>query len=105
MFLLIISIILLLLLKKRFPIHKILINRTLIFLSLWLIIGTTIRHFINDEPKRTYTDMEMAQTFIEDNPDLCKRAKTRIMDDGTVKIVLRKGKSLYLKDGVLTSKK
>ena len=49
--------------------------------------------------------MEMAQTFIEDNPDLCKKAKTRILDDGTIKIVLKKGKSLYLKDGVITSKK
>ncbi len=76
------------------------------FLSIWLIIGLTLRHFLAGEPyKRTHTDMEMAQTFIKDNPDLCKRAKTRIMDDGTIKIVLRKGKSLYLKDGVITSKK
>jgi len=64
-----------------------------------------MRHFLAGEPKKTYTDMEMAQTFIEDNPDLCKRAKTRILDDGTIKIVLKKGKSLYLKDGVITSKK
>ena len=49
--------------------------------------------------------MEMAQTFIEDNPDLCRKAKTKILDDGTIKIILRKGKSLYLKDGVLTSRK
>jgi len=105
MFIIISTIILIFFLRKRFPTHKLLINRTLIFLSIWLVIGTTIRHFISGEPKRTYTDMEMAQTFIEDNPKLCKRAKTRIMDDGTVKIVLRKGKSLYLKDGVLTSKK
>jgi hypothetical protein len=45
----------------------------------------------------------MAQTFIKDNPKLCKEAKTRIMDDGTVKIILRKGKYLKLKDGVLTN--
>jgi hypothetical protein len=105
MFIIISTIIILVLLRKKFPIHKLLINRTLIFLSLWLIIGLTLRHFLAGEPKKTYTDMEMAQTFIEDNPDLCKRAKTRIMDDGTIKIVLRKGKSLYLKDGVITSKK
>ena len=78
-------------------------NRTIIFLSIWLVIGATIRHFINDEPKRTYTDMEMAQTFIKDNPKLCKRAKTKILDDGTIKIILKKGKSLKLKDGVLTT--
>jgi hypothetical protein len=64
-----------------------------------------MRHFLSGEPTKTYTDMEMAQTFIEDNPDLCKKAKTMIMDDGTIKIVLRKGKSLSLKDGVITSKK
>jgi len=64
-----------------------------------------MRHFISGEPKKTYTDIEMAQTFIEDNPDICKKAKTRILDDGTIKIVLKKGKSLYLKDGVLTSRR
>ena len=47
----------------------------------------------------------MAQTFIKDNPDLCKRAKTKIMDDGTVRIILKRGKSLYLKSGVITSRK
>jgi hypothetical protein len=64
-----------------------------------------MRHFLNGEPKKTYTDIEMAQTFIKDNPKLCKKAKTKIMDDGTIKIVLKKGKPLYLKDGVVTSKK
>jgi len=49
--------------------------------------------------------MEMAQAYIQDNPELCKKAKTKILDDGTIKIVLRKGKLLYLKDGVITSKK
>ena len=105
MFYLIITIILLFFLRKRFPIHKILINRTLIVLSVWLVIGLTLRYILSDEPSKVYTDMEMAQTFIEDNPDLCRKAKTRILDDGTIKIVLKKGKSLYLKDGVITSKK
>jgi hypothetical protein len=62
-----------------------------------------MKHFLSGEPKRTYTDMEMAQTFIKDNPKLCKKAKTKIMDDGTVKIILRKGKYFKLKDGVLTN--
>jgi hypothetical protein len=96
-----ITIILLFLLRKRFPIHKLLINRTLIFLSLWLVIGLTLRHFLTDEPKRVHTDIEMAQVFIRDNPDLCRKAKMKILDDGTIKI----GKSLYLKDGVLTSRR
>ena len=105
MLLLISTIIILFLIRKKFPIHKLFINRTIIFLSLWLVIGTTMRHFLSGEPKKTYTDIEMAQTFIKDNPDLCKRAKTKILDDGTIKIVLKKGKPLYLKDGVVTSKK
>ena len=105
MWIIIISIIILFLIRKRFPIHKLIINRALIFLSLWLVIGLTLRHFLTEEPKKTHTDIEMAQTFIKDNPDLCRKAKTKIMDDGTIKIVLKKGKSLYLKDGVLTSRR
>ena len=105
MFILIITITLIFLLRKRFPIHKILINRTLIFLSLWLVIGLTLRYILSDEPTKVYTDMEMAQVYIQDNPDLCKKAKTKILDDGTIKIVLKKGKPLYLKYGVITSKK
>jgi len=105
MFILIITIILLYLLRKRFPIHKLLINRTLIVLSIWLVIGLTLRYILSDEPTKVYTDMEMAQAYIQDNPELCKKAKTKILDDGTIKIVLRKGKLLYLKDGVITSKK
>jgi hypothetical protein len=105
MFLLIITITILFLIRKKFPIHKILINRTLIVLSLWLVIGLTLRYILSDEPTKVYTDMEMAQAYIQDNPELCKRAKTRILDDGTIKIVLKKGKPLYLKDGVITSKK
>jgi hypothetical protein len=103
MFYLISTIILLFLLRKKFPIHKLIIDRTLIFLSIWLVVGLSLRHFLSDPPPQHYTDIEMAQTFIKDNPDLCRKAKTRILDDGTVRIILRKGKSLYLKDGVITS--
>jgi hypothetical protein len=105
MLILLITIITLIFTRKYFPLYTKQINTSLIVLSLWLIIGTTMRHFLSGEPKKTYTDMEMAQTFIKDNPDLCKKAKTRILDDGTIKIVLKKGKPLYLKDGVVTSKK
>ena len=47
----------------------------------------------------------MAQTYIKDNPKLCKGAKTKILDDGTIKIILKGGKPLYLKHGVITSRK
>jgi hypothetical protein len=49
--------------------------------------------------------MEMAQAYIQDNPEFCKKAKTKILDDGTIKIVLRKGKPLYLKHGVIKTMK
>jgi hypothetical protein len=103
MIILISTILLLFYLRTKYPIHKILINRTIIVLSTWLVLGSALRHFLSDGDKRAYTDIEMAQTFIKDNPKLCKKAKTRIMDDGTVKIILRKGKYLKLKDGVLTN--
>jgi hypothetical protein len=105
MFILISTITILFLIRKKFPIHKLLINRTLIVLSIWLVIGLTLRYILSDEPTKVYTDMEMAQAYIQDNPEFCKKAKTKILDDGTIKIVLRKGKPLYLKDGVITSKK
>jgi hypothetical protein len=103
MIILISTILLLFYLRTKYPIHKILINRTIIVLSTWLVLGSALRHFLSDGDKRAYTDIEMAQTFIKDNPELCKKAKTKIMEDGTVKIILRKGKYLKLKDGVLTN--
>ena len=105
MFILITTIILLYLLRKRFSAYQLLINRTLIVLSIWLVIGLTLRYILSDEPTKVYTDMEMAQAYIQDNPELCKRAKTKILDDGTIKIVLRKGKPIYLKDGVIKTMK
>jgi len=99
-----ITIITLIFTRKYFPLYTKQINTSLIVLSILLVIGTTMKHFLSGEPKRTYTDIEMAQTFIKDNPELCRKAKTKILDDGTVKIVLRKGKPIYLKDGVVRNK-
>ena len=44
----------------------------------------------------------MAKTFIKDNPKLCKKAKMKILDDGTVRIIAKR-KIYDLKDGVLRS--
>ena len=78
-------------------------KRNIIIITfLWLTIGLTLKHVLSDYTKTTYTDIEMAQTFIKDNPDLCRKSKTKILDDGTIRITLKRGKSLYLKDGVLT---
>lgn len=86
--------------RKYFPIHKILINRFIIALSLWLVIGTTLRYFIGEPPQRHYTDVQMAQKLINEDSEF-KKAKMKILDDGGVKIILKKKKYL-LKDGVLT---
>jgi hypothetical protein len=103
MILLAITIIALLYSRKYFPIYTKNINIVCIVLSVWLITGFTIRQFTSSGHNRTYTDVEMAQTWIKDNPEL--KAKMKVMDDGTVKIILKKRKYLYLKDGVITSKK
>jgi methionine-rich copper-binding protein CopC len=91
---------LLVLTRKHFLNHKTIVNNTILLLSIWLLIGITLKLFFSEEPSRKYTDVQMAQTWIEDNPEL--KGKLRVQNDGTVKIVLKKGKYLILKDGVLT---
>ena len=103
MLILIITITTLFFIRKYFPNQKKYFNTTLIVLTLWLVIGLTLRYFFTDEPTKVYTDVEMAQAYIQDNPKL--KPKMRILDDGSVKIILKGGKCLLLKDGVLTSKK
>jgi hypothetical protein len=103
MWIIIITIVVLFFLRRKFTIPNLIIDRTLIFLSIWLVLGLTLRIFLVEKSNRTHTDIEMAQTFIKDNPVLCRKAETTILDDGTVKIIPKKGKSLYLKDGVITS--
>lgn len=103
MLILIITITTLFLTRKYFPLYIKQINTTLVVLSLWLVLGLTLRYFFSDEPTKVYTDVEMAQAYIQDNPKL--KPKMKILDDGSVKIILKGGKCLYLKDGVLTSLK
>jgi hypothetical protein len=47
--------------------------------------------------------VEMAQNLIEEDPEF-KKAKMKILDDGSVRISLKRKKFL-LKDGVMTSVK
>jgi hypothetical protein len=61
-----------------------------------------MRHFISGQPNRTYTDVEMAKNLIKEDPEFMK-AKMKILDDGSVRITMKKRKRLKLKDGVLTS--
>lgn len=104
MLILLTTIILILILRKRLPQYKQIINTTLIVLSIWLVIGTILRHFLAEEPSKVYTDVEMAQNLIKEDPEF-KKAKMKILDDGSVRITMRKRKCLKLKDGVLTSLK
>ena len=101
MLILLITIIALFFTRKYFPLYIKQINTTILALSLWLVLGLTLRYFFSDEPTKVYTDVEMAQAYIQDNPKL--KPKMKILDDGSVKIILKGGKRLYLKDGVLTS--
>lgn len=103
MILLLITIIILYYTRKYFLTYRDLINKVLVFLSIWLVTGTTIRYFLSDGPSRRYTDVEMAQNLIEEDPEF-KKAKMKILDDGSVRISLKRKKFL-LKDGVMTNGK
>jgi len=104
MILLVCAITLLLILsRKYFPIYRSQINTGIIFLSIWLLIGITIRLINGSEPSKRLTDVEMAQNLINEDPEF-KRAKMKIMDDGSVWISIKRKKFL-LKDGVLTNGK
>ena len=90
----------LLVLRSYFPQYKLLINRTIVGLSIWLVIGTILRYFLKEDEPRYHQDVVMAQVFIKDNPKL--RATWKQLDDGRIRIKPRKGKPCYLQDGVLT---
>jgi hypothetical protein len=93
---------LLILTRTYFPTYKKQINISIVILSIWLIVGITLKLFFQDEPKRKYTDVEMAQNLIKEDPEF-KKAKMKILDDGSVRITTKRRKRLKLKDGVLTS--
>jgi len=88
--------------KRYLKEYKTPMNRVIIFLSIWLVLGFILRLFFNDERKRQYTDVEMAQVWIQDHPDL--KPKMKIKDDGSVIIKIKGRKLFYLKDGVLSSR-
>ena len=94
--------ILLVISRKYFPLYKSQINTGIILLSIWLLIGISLRVFLGEKPSRKYSDVEMAQNLIKEDKEF-KKAKMKIMDDGSVKISLKKRKSFRLKDGVLTN--
>ena len=71
-------------------------------LSIWFVCGFTLRYIYNDSSSRRYSDVEMAEVFIKDHPEL--KATWKQLDDGRIRIKPRKGKPFYLKDGVITSK-
>ena len=88
--------------RKYFPLYTKQINTTLVVLSLWLVLGLTLRYFFSDEPSKVYTDVEMAQNLLKEDPEF-KKAKLKILDYGV--IITKKKKKFLLKDGVLTSLK
>ena len=101
MYIIIITILILLAARNRFLPYKKEINTAIVVLSVWLIVGSILRHFLGDRPPHRYTDVEMAQNLIKEDPEF-KKAKMKILDDGSVRITVKKRKCL-LKDGVLTS--
>jgi len=101
MILLTITIIALLYLRKYFPTHIKTINIVTLVLSIWLITGFTIKQFTSSGHSRTYTDVQMAQNLINDDKEF-KKAKMKVLDDGSVKITLKRKKYL-LKNGVLSN--
>lgn len=102
-FIIITLIILLYLSRKYFTNYLSSINIGIKVLCVWLVLGLILKYFLSEPPQRKYTDVEMAQTWINDNPEL--KAKMKILDDGSVRIILKKRKYLHLKDGVLTNGK
>jgi len=98
LFIILVSLIILLVFKpiKQLPTWAYTVIK---LLSIWIAINLTLKFFTDEKPKRP-TDMEMAKTFIQDNPKLCKGCKLKTLDDGTIKITTKK-ESFYLKDGVL----
>lgn len=95
--------ILLVISRKYFPNYRGQLNLGIVLLSIWLVVGVSLRVFIGEKPTRKYSDVEMAQNLIKDDPEF-KKAKMKILDDGSVRISIKRKKYL-LKDGVLTNGK
>lgn len=89
--------------RKYLPQYSLLINRTIIGLSIWLVLGTILGYFFKDSSNRHYSDAEYAQVFIKDHPEL--KATWKQLDDGWIKIKPIRGKPFYLKDGVIFNRR
>ena len=72
------------------------------FLIIWAIVGFTIRFVLRDKPSKRISDVQMAEVYVKDHPEL--KATWKQLSDGRIRIKPRKGKPVYLKDGVITSK-
>jgi hypothetical protein len=88
--------------RKYFPNYRSQLNLGIVLLSIWLVVGVSLRVFLGKKPTRKYSDVEMAQNLIKDDPEF-KRAKMKILDDGSVKLTLKVRRHYKLKDGVLTN--
>ncbi len=77
-------------------------KKVIIFLSIWFVVGFTLRYIYSSPPKRRYSDVQMAEVYVKDHPKL--KATWKQLDDGRIRIKPRKGKPYYLKDGVITSR-
>lgn len=73
-----------------------------LFLS-WFGIVYTVKLLSKDAYQRRYNDVQMAQVWIKEHKEL--KATMRILPDGSVKIIPKKGRTLWLKDGVITTYK
>ena len=69
-------------------------------LAVWLVTGFTLRFILSDNTPNHYSDVQMAEVFVKDHPEL--KATWKQLDDGRIRIKPRKGKPFYLKDGVIT---
>lgn len=77
-------------------------NIMITILSIWFVFGFTLRWIYSDPPHRRYLDVQMAEVYVKDHPEL--KATWKQLDNGRIRIKPKRGNPLYLKDGVVTSK-
>jgi len=70
-------------------------------LLFWFLFGFLLNMCNSEEKPEVASDLEMAKTFIEDNPEF-RKAKIKQLKNGTIKIIA-KHQTLKLKDGVIMS--
>ena len=72
------------------------------FLIIWTIVGFTLKYLFREKYSERIPDVVMAEVFVKDHPEL--KATWKQLSDGRIRIKPRKGKPVYLKDGIITSK-